>query len=448
MGIFDSSMQPGGQSGSGLLGGAQPQYEFSGQGITNYLQDNRQALAGMGMGLMSGNPGMSDALAGYQSGTKQDLLQSVQTEKRKQNQMLTASALAYAKNKGLNPAQTAMLMANPDIATHIIQAELTPEKPTSDMQNYQFALKNGFKGTFMDYQNSGGAAKFGLAPIPMKGKDGTIHMMQMNSQGGWSELPANGMEPVGGFNKVDTATGTMVFDKFGRPIPQGEDAAAPRPPPGTGGQPTQPMPPVQSLEGAQTQAPQARPGFIPKDIAGKAEQTELGKAKGTATVKLPDSIAAIGQVRIGIQRILTDPALDSVFGGAGFTSGLNKVPGTKEYAFQSKLDQLKAQAAQQGMDALRGLGPMSDKDLAVISEAKARIDSAQSPAALRAALMEFDGQMARATTRALQKSQGKFQPLQEDLRDAQGSPAAPAGPAGGQRRRVYNKETGKMEFTE
>lgn len=151
----------------GLLGG-QPQQQTPGilGGAYDAVAANRQALMGLGMGLLSGQGnrdalarGMQGFMAGGQADQRTALLQQAQEERKQkmaQQEQARKAAENYVRAQGaaINPELANYLISNPEAVGQLVQNRLTPKEPkiTDDQREYQMAREQGYQGSFMDYQ--------------------------------------------------------------------------------------------------------------------------------------------------------------------------------------------------------------------------------------------------------------------------------------------------------
>ncbi len=149
---------------------------------------------------------------------------------------------------------------------------------------------------------------------------------------------------------------------------------------------------------------------IPKNVAGVAAAKAEGTAQGTAAASLPDTIAAAGNTLSAINAIKTDPAM---YWGTGATSFMGTVPGTPEYDFAQRVDQLKGQTFLQAYNMLRGGGAITDIEGEKATAALGRLNRAQSPKAFNEALDELAGVVTAGLERAKTKAKGQPQAKQD-----------------------------------
>lgn len=101
--------------------------------------------------------------------------------------------------------------------------------------------------------------------------------------------------------------------------------------------------------------------------------------------------------------VLNSPALDARVGIQAF---MPAIPGTAGATFDAKLKQLKSQQTLEGLDALRGLGAMSERELATVVNAIGTLDKKLPQKEFRAELQRIQGQLQQAQDKAHLISQG------------------------------------------
>lgn len=156
-----------------LLGGQTP----------SYLNDNRMKLAQFGLGMM-GQEGIGGAVRGGIAGglQGQQMDQQRQLQQQEEQQRLDAInqanqqknyTLEYLQKQGRPDLVAAMQggMSGGDAWKQFLQPQ--GPKPTSDMQEYEFARSQGFKGSFTDFMQQ--MRKAGATTVNVgQGEVGTI----------------------------------------------------------------------------------------------------------------------------------------------------------------------------------------------------------------------------------------------------------------------------------
>lgn len=142
---------------TGLLGGGQaaPYGSFG-----EWAKANPDTVSALAMGLLSG-PTFRDSLAGASAG----YAQAAPMDRRRQavNTWLKAGGPTDIQN----PATAALFQDAPDLAEKYIAGKLSGPSQTDDMQEYSYALSQGYKGSFFDYQRDlkkSGATSVNVGP--------------------------------------------------------------------------------------------------------------------------------------------------------------------------------------------------------------------------------------------------------------------------------------------
>lgn len=111
------------------------------------------------------------------------------------------------------------------------------------------------------------------------------------------------------------------------------------------------------------------------------------EGSGVGTTETPKmDVSSPAEMVSTIDGILNDPALDTATGMLSFTQA---IPGTPQYRVGTRIRQLNGQAFLQAFNMLKGAGQITEIEGIKATEAVGRLDSAQSPADYRAALMEL-----------------------------------------------------------
>lgn len=137
-----------------------------------------------------------------------------------------------------------------------------------------------------------------------------------------------------------------------------------------------------------------RGGFTMRQGAGVADDGRMSPSSPQAMI---DSIEAT----------LSDPALDTA---TGILSPLQNIPGTPQYRFGTRADQLSGQAFLQAFESLKGAGQITEIEGQKATQAIGRLDTAQSAADYREALGELKAVLEAAQGRAGQPSPPAVQP--------------------------------------
>lgn len=234
--------------------------------------------------------------------------------------------------------------------------------------------------------NGGRSRQYGMTPIYGTDAQGNAVMLQVGERGDavQTRLP-DGVKLAPNTSRVDLGTSWGVVDRSGNIV-----------------------------------------STIPKDLAGAERAKVEGKAAGEAATSLNNAIAQGEQVLGTIDQVRNHPGR-SQFGatGAGTTLPIigDGLPGTKGRDFVGLVDQLKGQAFLDAFDALKGGGAISETEGKVATQARARLDRAQSKEGFDAALSDLEAVIRRGIENARKKAGGSGT-----------IPAAPASRGGGQTR--------------
>lgn len=233
-----------------------------------------------------------------------------------------------------------------------------PEAQPDKIQEYEYAKKNGFQGSVLDYQRAIAEAgrsqnpqfpKYGMAPVWGQDKDGNPVLLQ---------LGANGTVIQPTMPQGVTATPGVSFQNTGTSIvPTSNKTGLPAAP------------------------------AIAIDNTGKAAATALGSAQGQAQFSLPTSMSNADQTLALINDLKTDPAIGEATGMTGML--MNKIPTTKAYAYTQKVNELKGRAFLQAYTSLKGAGAISEGEGAKAESALSRLNTAQSTDDFKKALDDF-----------------------------------------------------------
>jgi hypothetical protein len=200
----------------------------------------------------------------------------------------------------------------------------------------------------------GAGSKFGLNGVWAKGKDGKMHMYQLNEGGG-------AMQEA--------------------PLPEGMDL----------------MPPVTVQDFGTYKQPITTRGGVPMgepmpiDIAGKYNQENMGKGQGTAAATAPAAAITAQQTVQKIDELMGDPDLSGVSGWQSYLpdAGVAAVSGPHALALRRRVEQLRGTAFLEAYNGLRGGGQITEVEGKKAEDALARLDTAQSDADYMQALRDF-----------------------------------------------------------
>ncbi|MFG1210551.1 hypothetical protein [Xanthobacter flavus] len=125
---------------------------------------------------------------------------------------------------------------------------------------------------------------------------------------------------------------------------------------------------------------------IPKNVAGVARETAVGKASGEAQAQLPGAEGMAGQITKQIEDLATDPKLPDMLGPLA-----SRMPNVSADAarVQAKMDQLQGGVFLQGYQMLKGGGAITEVEGLKAENAMARLSAAQNLQDYQKALGEF-----------------------------------------------------------
>lgn len=231
------------------------------------------------------------------------------------------------------------------------QAQTDQIGKTSGIQEFEYARRNGFTGSYQDWQDKAraGNVKTSLQPIYGVDENNNPVVMQPRDNGTMvrSEMPQGvtvSRQPI----KVDTGTEFILLDPITR----------------------QPV------------------GRMPKDVAGREREEKIGQAQGTAITNLPQVQGAAERALATINQIERHPGKAYGVGAAGVIPG---IPGTAQRGFIALVDQAKGQAFLEAFNALKGGGAITEIEGQKATQAIARLDRAQRPEDFDAALNDLKG---------------------------------------------------------
>jgi hypothetical protein len=129
-------------------------------------------------------------------------------------------------------------------------------------------------------------------------------------------------------------------------------------------------------------------GFVPKDVAGAAAETAIGKGQGEAAVSLPGARQTATLVTQQIADLKSDPYLSRMVGPVN--SRLPNISGDAARV-QARMDQLQGGAFLQARQMLKGAGQVTDFEGKKAEAAWIRMNAAQNEGDFKKALDEFQG---------------------------------------------------------
>lgn len=347
-----------------------------GQGIN----DNSGLLMALGAGLA----GSSSLGEGFSRG-----LQLAQaggaTDRKRRNENATAQ---FLRSKGYSEADAAAIAGNPTVLQSVL-AQAFGKGATSDIQEYEYAKKQGFTGSLADWmaQKRAGAGEFSLTPVWGQDAAGNTVLIQPGKSGAaiQSKLP-EGVKLSTGVEKLDLGTRWAIQDKR------------------TG----------QILS------------YEPKDLAGAEAEKKIGEARGVASVALPAAETTTKRALRSLDELEKHPG----FGDAvGFVLGRLPALTSKAADFRERVEQVDAMVFGDAVEVMRGLGALTDKEGPRITAARARLNTAKSEEDYRAALKDVREVFQTGIENLRKKASAAVAPpgAVAESSAASGLPAPPAG---------------------
>jgi hypothetical protein len=284
--------------------------------VGGFIDQRRNALAGLGAGLLNGQPG-----SGVQQGIAADSAYAIQQQEQAEREKLIAEQQSernqttawlkanFPKYANLPPAQ-GWQAAMGDLQAQ--RSASTGDNLTTDQRNWMMAQKDPEFAAFLN--ENGGGVEFGLTPQWYQFEDESF---------GFGVLGKDGS-----FKPVETPPGAKMLD----------------------------------------------PRSLNQE---KAFGTATGKATGEAAVSAPGDIAT-GKVALDlVNQIKTSPELGWATGTSAGMGG-NMVPGTGRFGFQNLVDQAKSGAFLTAIQEMRGLGALSNAEGQAATQAITRMNTALS----------------------------------------------------------------------
>jgi GH24 family phage-related lysozyme (muramidase) len=390
-------------------GAAPAMTPYNGPSPDDVSQSRRMAQMLMQQGTSTEPVGhWTQALARVLQGGVGGMHQAAAMKGQKEGLASSNAGLVQALQGGDPAAAVPGMLANPwsremgeGIASKVIANRLNPNfGKTGDIQEYEYAVQRGFKGSLQDWMinKKATAGEYSKTPIfgTRTGPDGkpVTVMLQPGARGDAAEtrLPegvsVNSQKPI----EVDMGTHTGFLDPITRQLI----------------------------------------GSVPKNIAGAKAEAVQGEATGQARVQLPQMEAEVGATLKLADGILGDP--EGVAGNFGKMGVLPNMPGGKSANAWAKVQQLKSRAFLDAFSKLRGGGAITEVEGLKAETALLRAQTAQSAEEFMTAVKEFQTQARLGLELKRRQAAGPGAPA-----------AAPPVPATPKQRLRYNAETGELE---
>lgn len=132
--------------------------------------------------------------------------------------------------------------------------------------------------------------------------------------------------------------------------------------------------------------------------AAKTEGREIGKFRAVARQSLPATVSSAKATIAKIQQLLSHPGFEALVGRPNpFKGGLGvyTIPGSSARGAESLLKQIKGTAFLAGIQAMKGSGPVSEREGLAAEAAIQRMGSSLSEAEFKQAAQEYVDAMER-----------------------------------------------------
>jgi uncharacterized protein (TIGR02594 family) len=220
------------------------------------------------------------------------------------------------------------------------------EHATPDIKNYERGKKDPAFAEYLKEQQRR-ASKFGLNPIPGTLPDGKAAIAQLSDtdQPRISEFP-QGFVPYRGWEKFDAGTHWEIRDKATGQIQE----------------------------------------RISKNVAETKAQEAQGDIEGKAKKALPNAESITTRALARIEAVEKHPGMSSA---VGFVQG--RLPALTPTAadFRERIEEIKATVFIDSVEAMRGLGALTEREGPKLEAAKSRLSTAKSEEDFKAALKDL-----------------------------------------------------------
>jgi hypothetical protein len=142
---------------------------------------------------------------------------------------------------------------------------------------------------------------------------------------------------------------------------------------------------------------------IGPNLAGAERAKGIGEAQGKAIAAAPGDISSADTALELIGSIRNDPGRKQ---GTGFSSVMNRVPGTAGYDFQRKNDQATSGAFLTAIQQLRGMGALSNAEGQTATAAVNRMNTSQTEEGYLEALADYERLVMKGKVQAQMRLQG------------------------------------------
>jgi hypothetical protein len=262
-----------------------------------------------------------------------------------------------------------------------MQAKPATTQPSS-VQEYEYAVRNGFKGSFQDWQNQAkpandpaevAAYKYWSSLSPEKQQD--FLKLKRNVGSDYEIVDINGVKTIVYKPGAGNVSGPIVppANKTAPPLPPGSPAPNPNSP---------------------STPPFARPlSTLDSEVDAKrrlAAAQAAGSAAGEATAKaefdLPRVKQNVQQSIDTIDKLMSHPGLSYI---TGLSSKVPVIPGTSQAAADALAKQVEGQTFLQAFNTLKGAGAITEAEGTKATGAIGRLQRSQGTADYKDALKDL-----------------------------------------------------------
>lgn len=139
--------------------------------------------------------------------------------------------------------------------------------------------------------------------------------------------------------------------------------------------------------------------------SSKASGKAMGKSKTEAMIDLPRIVDTGNESIKLLDDLLAHPGLSQSVGKSRM-AGVQKVPGTDAFDFETRLEQLQGKQFLQAFQSLKGGGQITEIEGKKATQAMSRMNASSSEPAFREAVLEFKGIVQKGLDRAKKKAEG------------------------------------------
>lgn len=270
-----------------------------------------------------------------QTQAQQDALRRAQEKEARTNDLLGRPD-AFSVDVPKDLVTLTQATGDPSVIGTYLTKRATADQ-TTHIKEYERAKAEGFKGSLADWiaTSTKQAGEYNKTPIfgTRTGADGKPEavMLQPGSRGDAvaTKLPegvtVNAQKPI----EIDAGTQTVLLDPITRQMI----------------------------------------GSVPKNVAEKAQQAEVGKAVGEAQVSLPSVESNLALMKRYMSDVRDDPYLPNMTGIGAWTPNVT----TSARELQAKIDQLSGKAFVQAFQGMKGAGAITEQEGRGATQAMSRL---------------------------------------------------------------------------